>query len=180
MSLLNDMKSFKTSLLDITENIEQSDIRAAFIKRVENIIIDQFYRSLWRLSNDELPTVHVSAPEKIPRYFTIGVKVTESENETHRHYRIFDVEQLKCTPEGIMQLYNDSQFELEYNSTWKSTIIGKYVMKTSFPLRTDIIRLRVWKSDNVFDKMSDFGYIDIDPFMLSRYRGLNFINILIM
>jgi hypothetical protein len=38
--------------------------------------------------------------------------------------------------------------------------------------------LRVWKSDEVFDKMSDFGYIDIDPFMLSNYRGLNFINIL--
>jgi hypothetical protein len=166
------------SLLDVTENIEQSDIRVAFIKRVENIITDQFYRSLWPLGYDELPSIHVSVPEKIPQYFTIGVKLTDGENETHKHYRIFDVEQLKCTFEGIIQLYNDSQFELEYNSTWKSSTIGKYVMKTSFPPRVDIIRLRVWKSDDVFDKMSDFGYIDIDPFMLCNYRGLNFINIL--
>lgn len=163
------------SILDITENIEQSDIRVAFIKRVENIIIDQFHKPAWYF--DEVPpTIHVSAPEKIPQYFTIGVKVMD--NETHTHYRIFDVEQLKCTYEGIVQLYNDSQFELKYNSAWKSTIIGKYIMKTSFPPRADIIRLRVWKSDDVFNKMSDFGYIDIDPFVLSRYRCLNFINIL--
>lgn len=166
------------SLLDITENIEQPDIRVAFIKRVENIIIDQFYKSIWYSIDEVSLKLHVSVPEKIPQYFTIGVKVTDSENETHRHYRIFDIEQLKCTYEGIVQLYNDSQFELEYNSTWKSTIIGMYVMKTSFPSRTDIIRLRVWKSDDVFDKTSDFGYIDIDPFVLSRYRGLNFLNIL--
>lgn len=165
-------------LLDINENVEQPDIRTAFIKRIENIIIDEFYRMLWNLGSDELPNIHVSIPKEIPQYFTIGARVNDGEGEICRYYRIFDVEQLKCTYEGIVQLYNDSQFELEYNSTWKSSTIGKYVMKTSFPPRVDIIRLRVWKSDDVFDKMSDFGYIDIDPFMLCNYRGLNFINIL--
>ena len=117
------------SILDITENIEQSDIRVAFIKRIENIIIDQFYKSMWYSIDEVLPTIHVSVPEKIPQYFTIGVRVTDSENEIHKHYRIFDVEQLKCTFEGIMQLYNDSQFELEYNSTRRKFEFGEANMR---------------------------------------------------
>ena len=98
MSLLNDMKSFKTSLLDINENVEQPDIRTAFIKRIENIIteqfLDNFHRALFGLIDDGSPIIHVSIPKEIPQYFTIGARLNDSEDETCRYYRIFDAEKM--------------------------------------------------------------------------------------
>lgn len=174
------------SLLDINENVEQPDIRTAFIKRVENIIADQFYGTLWSLGYDELPIIHVSIPKEIPQYFTIGARVNdkgdEDGDEACRYYRIFDAEKMIYTLNSIMQIDDDEQLELNYNSTYRTAIIGRYTIKTNYPPTVDTIRLRVWKSDDVFSKTTDFGYIDINWYALQytpdKYRGLNFINIL--
>ena len=170
------------SLLDINENVEQPDIRTAFIKRIENIITDQFYRSLWNLGGDELPNIHVSIPKEIPQYFTIGARVNDSGDETCRYYKIFDAEKMTCTPNGIIQLDDDEQLELNYNSTYRTVAIDRYIIKTNYPPKIYITRLRVWKSDDVFSKTTDFGYIDIDwnslQYTPDRYRGLKFINTL--
>lgn len=170
------------SLLDINENVEQQDIRTAFIKRIENIIIDEFYRMSWNLGSDELPNIHVSIPKEMPQYFTIGARVKDSGDETCRYYKIFDAEKMTCTPNGIIQLDDDEQLELNYNSTYETVAIGRYIIKTNYPPKADTIRLRVWKSDDVFSKTADFGYIDLNrhalQYALDRYRGLKFINIL--
>ena len=171
------------SLLDINENIEQSDIRVAFIKRVENIITDQFYRSLWNLGGDELPNIHVSIPKEIPQYFTIGARVNDSKNEIFRYYKIFDAGKMIYTLDGgIVQLDDDESLELNYDSTYRTVAIDRYIIKTNYPPKIYITRLRVWKSDDVFSKTTDFGYIDIDwnslQYTPDRYRGLKFINTL--
>lgn len=169
------------SLLDINENVEQSDIRTAFIKRIENIIIVQFHKLAWYF-DEVLPTIHVSAPEKIPQYFTIGARVNDSEGEICRYYKIFDAEKMIYTPDGIVQLDDDESLELNYDSTYRTVAIDRYIIKTNYPPKIYITRLRVWKSDDVFSKTTDFGYIDIDwnslQYTPDRYRGLKFINTL--